>query len=204
MLSIKAVCKSENNEEVTIIGLELQGYCLCMTKSGTIFHAKHEDLTIVDKEYMKSCAKESIDFKMADFLEKASARLDRIQSKQLTSIILELQEYRSKIEQGTFLRIKTMKIRNHYIWMCILWAIISMTNTILCVVNFVDGSLWQGVVNLLLAVPFSFVCGLLCEKAHEVRKHNQTCDWLHDIAEDLRKEAIERINPFDEIDKTQE
>ena len=101
MLSIKAICKSENNEEVTIIGFELQGYCLCMTKRGTIFHAKHEDLTIVDKEYMESCAKESIDFKMADFLEKVSARLDRIQSKQLTSIILELQEYRSKIEQGT-------------------------------------------------------------------------------------------------------
>lgn len=105
MLSIKAICKSENNEEVTIIGFELQGYCLCMTKSGTIFHAKHEDLTIVDKEYMKSCAKESIDFKMADFLEKASARLDRIQSKQLTSIILELQEYRSKIEQGTLIEL---------------------------------------------------------------------------------------------------
>lgn len=103
MLSIKAICKSENNEEVTIIGFELQGYCLCMTKSGTIFNAKHEDLTIVDKEYIESCAKESIDFEMADFLEKTSARLDRIQSKQLTSIILELQEYRSKIEQGTLI-----------------------------------------------------------------------------------------------------
>ena len=99
MLSIKAICKSENNEEVVIIGFELEGYCLCMTKSGTIFHAKHEDLTIVDKEYMQSCAKESIDFEMADFLEKASARLDQIQSKQLTSIILELQEYR-RINNG--------------------------------------------------------------------------------------------------------
>ena len=103
MLSIKAICKSENNEEVMIIGFELEGYCLCMTKSGTIFHAKHEDLTIVDKEYLKSCAKESIDFEMADFLEKASARLDQIQSKQLTSIILELQEYQNKIKQGMLL-----------------------------------------------------------------------------------------------------
>ena len=76
-----------------------------MTKSGTIFHAKHEDLTIVDKEYMKSCAKKSIDFEMADFLEKASARLDQIQSKQLTSIILELQEYQNKIEQGTLIEL---------------------------------------------------------------------------------------------------
>ena len=114
MLSIKAVCKSENNEEVTIIGFELQGYCLCMTKSGTIFHAKHEDLTIVDKEYMESCAKESIDFKMADFLEKASARLDRIQSKQLTSIILEVQEYRSKIEQGTLIASKFARNQEVY------------------------------------------------------------------------------------------
>ena len=105
MLSIKAICKSENNEEVMIIGFELEGYCLCMTKSGTIFHAKHEDLTIVDKEYMESCAKGSIDFEMADFLEKASARLDQTQSKQLTSIILELQEYRSKIEQGTLIEL---------------------------------------------------------------------------------------------------
>ena len=103
MLSIKAICKSENNEEVVIIGFELEGYCLCMTKSGTIFHAKHEDLTIVDKAYMEACAKESIDFEIADFLEKASARLDQIQSKHLTSIILELQKYRSKIEQGTLI-----------------------------------------------------------------------------------------------------
>ena len=105
MLSIKAICKSENNEEVMIIGFELEGYCLCMTKSGIIFHAKHEDLTIVDKEYIKSFAKESIDFEIADFLEKASARLDQIQSKQLTSIILELQEYKDKIEQGTLVEL---------------------------------------------------------------------------------------------------
>jgi hypothetical protein len=55
MLSIKAICKSENNEEVVIIGFELEGYCLCMTKSGTIFHAKHEDLTIVDERYLEAC-----------------------------------------------------------------------------------------------------------------------------------------------------
>jgi hypothetical protein len=105
MLAIKAICKSENNEEVVIIGFELEGYCLCMTKSGTIFHTKHEDLTIVDKEYMKSCEKESIDFEMAGFLEKASAKLDQIQSKQLTSITLELQEYQDKIEQGTMIEL---------------------------------------------------------------------------------------------------
>jgi hypothetical protein len=99
MLSIKAICKSESNEEVTIIGFGLEGHCLCMAKSGTIFHARHEDLTIVDKEYLKTCAKESIDFDMANFLEKASARLDRTQSNKLASIILELQEYRSKNEK---------------------------------------------------------------------------------------------------------
>jgi hypothetical protein len=121
MLSIKAICKSENNEEVMIIGFELEGYCLCMTKSGTIFHAKHEDLTIVDKEYMESCAKGSIEFEMAEFLEKASARLDQIQSKQLTSIILELQEYRRKIEQGTLIELPckvgdTVYCFNDYVW----------------------------------------------------------------------------------------
>ena len=115
MLSIKAICKSENNDEVMIIGFELEGYCLCMTKSGTIFHAKHEDLTIVDKEYMESCAKGSIDFEMADFLEKASAKLDQIQSKQLTSIILELQEYRSKIENAVVLT-SNQKISLEHEW----------------------------------------------------------------------------------------
>jgi phage pi2 protein 07 len=115
MLSIKAICKSENNEEVIIIGFELEGYCLCMTKSGTIFHAKHEDLTIVDKEYMESCAKGSIDFEMADFLEKASVRLDQIQSKQLTSIILELQEYRSKIEQGKMIELPVKLTEKCYV-----------------------------------------------------------------------------------------
>ena len=112
MLSIKAICKSENNEEVVIIGFELEGYCLCMTKSGTIFNAKHEDLTIVDKAYMEACAKEIIDFEIADFLEKASARLDQIQSKHLTSIMLELQKYRSKIEQGTLIELPCIIVGN--------------------------------------------------------------------------------------------
>lgn len=105
MLSIKAICKSENNEEVVIIGFELHGYSLCMKENGTIFHAKHEDLIIVDKEYLEACAKESINVEFGDFLKKAYARLDQIQSKQLTSIILELEEYRSKIEQGTLIEL---------------------------------------------------------------------------------------------------
>lgn len=68
-----------------------------------------------------------------------------------------------------------MKIKNHYIWMSILWAVIAMVNSTLCIVNFVSDNLWQGAVNLLLAVPFAFVCGILCEKANATHKHNQTC-----------------------------
>ena len=71
----------------------------------------------------------------------------------------------------------------------------------MCIVNFVSDNLWQGAVNLLLAVPFAFVCGILCEKANATHKHNQTCDWLHDIAQELRQKAIEKIDPFEDIDK---
>ena len=46
---------------------------------------------------------------------------------------------------------------------------------------------------------FAFVSGVLLQKALEIRKHNQTCDWLHDIAEDLRSQAINSIEPFEDL-----
>lgn len=91
MLSIKAICKSENNEEVMIIGFGLEGYCICMTKSGAIFNAKHENLIIVDKEYLDTCEnKENI------LKDLAKIGYRKIPDK---AIVLTKEEY-EKMRQG--------------------------------------------------------------------------------------------------------
>lgn len=92
-----------------------------------------------------------------------------------------------------------MKIKNNYAWLCVIWTLATLLNTVSCVIEFVDGNLVWGTLLLIIAVAFSFVSGSLLQKSLEIRKHNQTCDWLHDIAEDLREQAINSIEPFEDL-----
>jgi hypothetical protein len=94
-----------------------------------------------------------------------------------------------------------MKRKNNYIWICAVWIAFTLLNVVLCVVNFVDGNLWQGVLNLAVSVGFSFVSGILLEKAFAIHIHNKECDWLHEIVEELKAEAIESIQPFEEFEE---
>ena len=92
-----------------------------------------------------------------------------------------------------------MKIKNNYAKISVIWVLSTLLNSVSCLVQFVDGDLAWGFILLLVAVSFSFVSGILVQKALEIRKHNQMCDWLHDIAEDLREQAINSIEPFDDL-----
>lgn len=93
-----------------------------------------------------------------------------------------------------------MKIKNHYAWICPIWIISTILDSITCVVNFVDGRFGFGFIFLILSVSFAFVSGMLLNKAMVIYNHNKTCDWLHDIAIELAKEEIEKIKPFEEFD----
>lgn len=93
-----------------------------------------------------------------------------------------------------------MKIKNHYILLCVIWVITSILNAISCVVNFVDGKLAVGFIFLILSVSFSFVSGSLLNKAVVVYWHNKEVEWLHEIAEELKEEAIQQIKPFEEFE----
>jgi hypothetical protein len=93
-----------------------------------------------------------------------------------------------------------MKIKNHYILLCVIWVIASISNAVSCVVNFVDGKLAVGFIFLILSVSFSFVSGILLNKAVVVYWHNKEVKWLHEIAEELKEEAIQQIKPFEEFE----
>ena len=98
-MEIKALYKEK---QVIIIGFELGGYCMCMDSCGAIFYANPEDLTINDKEYLEKCIdRNCIKKDLAVIKEFVLKRLDNVQLQSVLAVILELDEYRNKIEKGT-------------------------------------------------------------------------------------------------------
>jgi hypothetical protein len=92
-----------------------------------------------------------------------------------------------------------MKLKNHYAWLCAIWIISTICESLACVVNFVDGKIVLGFVFLVLSVAFSFVSGMLLVKALAIRWHNKEVDWLHSVAEDLYEEEMNQIEPFEDF-----
>lgn len=93
-----------------------------------------------------------------------------------------------------------MKIKNPYICLCIFWIIITLCNTLTCVLNFVADNLFVGFCFLVISVAVSFVSGVLLTKAIEIHNYNKACDFLHDIHEFLKEQEIESIKPFEELE----
>lgn len=83
-----------------------------------------------------------------------------------------------------------MKLKNHYAWVCLIWIIATIFDSVSCVVNFVEGNLAVGLIFLVLSVAFAFVSGILLNKAIVVYWHNKEVDWLHEIAQELKENAI--------------
>ena len=94
-----------------------------------------------------------------------------------------------------------MKLKNHYAWLLPFGIISTIYDCVGSVVNFVDSKIVFGFIFLVLSISFSFVSGILLEKALVIHKHNKTCDWLHELAQELAKEEIEQIKPFEEFEK---
>lgn len=93
-----------------------------------------------------------------------------------------------------------MKLKNHYVWICLLWIIITLCHSVSCVVNFVNENLGFGCLFLVLAVGFSFMSGVLFNKAKAIYHHNKQVDWLKEISKQLSEEEIQSIKPFEDFD----
>lgn len=80
------------------------------------------------------------------------------------------------------------------------WIISTICDSVICVVNFVEGKIAVGFIFLILSVAFSFVSGILLNKAITIYAHNKEVEWLKEIVEELRQEAIKQIQPFEEFE----
>jgi hypothetical protein len=89
-----------------------------------------------------------------------------------------------------------MKLKNHYIWLFIIWSIATIANAISSTVNFVDGQIGIGFICLVISIAFAFISGILLFKALEVRNHNWICDMLHDLTLELEMQEKELMKPF--------
>ena len=103
-MSIKAICNGIDwredgvtEENVIIIDFGcIRGYCLCMNEEGRVYHAKHSQIIIVDKEYLNACKeKETISIDLAELYEKLEKLLPMDLSKKTLSALLELEDYRN-------------------------------------------------------------------------------------------------------------
>ena len=90
-----------------------------------------------------------------------------------------------------------MKIKNTYAWLCPLWIISTLCDSLACVINFVDGKFAIGLIFLILSVAFAFVSGILLNKAIAVYWHNKEVDWLHENIDAFREKNEEPFKEFD-------
>lgn len=96
-----------------------------------------------------------------------------------------------EIKAGT----NNMKLRNHYAWLCVVWIISALLQALCAVVNFVEGDLFVGFLFLILSCSFSFVGGLLLDKALMIYHHNKFCDMLKNLPDNIEEEK-----PFEEFE----
>lgn len=94
-----------------------------------------------------------------------------------------------------------MKIKNTYSKLCPIWIISTLLNMITAITKFVDGKISLGFIFFIVACGFAFVSGILLDKAIQIYHHNKAYDFLEDIHDFLREQAIEQIEPFEGFSK---
>jgi hypothetical protein len=97
-----------------------------------------------------------------------------------------------------------MKRKNNCAWLCILWILIALCDMICCILNFIEGKLFLGAICLILSVSFSFVGGILLEKAISIYWQNKEVDYLNELFEEYREQKSEQIKPFEEFENQKE
>lgn len=87
-----------------------------------------------------------------------------------------------------------MKRPNHYIWLTIIWGVLTVAFAIASVVLFVDGQLAIGAFLVCVCGGFAFTAGRLFEKACSIAEMNRQQKWLQDFAKELQEfgKAVEK------------
>lgn len=80
-----------------------------------------------------------------------------------------------------------MKRHNPYIWLTIIWAVLTVAFAVASVVLFVDGQLAVGAFLVCVCGGFAFTAGRLFEKAVQIAELNRRQKWLHDFTKELQE-----------------
>ena len=93
-----------------------------------------------------------------------------------------------------------MKRKNPYMTVFIVWAISSVVQCVLAVVNFINGNIIQGTLFTVFSVAFSFVGGIYLQKGIMLREKIMIAEFFEDMAEELKQKKKEEDNiPFEEF-----
>ena len=102
-----------------------------------------------------------------------------------------------------------MKHKNPYIFVCIVWAVTTVTHSVNVVVQMYAGNRIMAIVWLVAAVAWAFVTGIYLRKAREIAKINrffkaqdQLENAFDEFIENLHKEEENR--PFKEFESEKE
>ena len=89
-----------------------------------------------------------------------------------------------------------MKIPNYFAWLCPIWAVITLMQSVISVVDFVADKLAFGLLHLVLAVAFSFVCGIMFKYAMSIRRFNKDIEKFGKVQMPFQQK-VEK--PFEEF-----
>jgi ABC-type transport system involved in cytochrome bd biosynthesis fused ATPase/permease subunit len=94
-----------------------------------------------------------------------------------------------------------MKLKNYYIGILVVWAIISLCDSVACAVNIINGNTVKALLFLILSVAFAFVSGKLYVKAQNIADYNRSLERMEQIIKISEKVKQERENePFKEFE----
>jgi hypothetical protein len=98
-----------------------------------------------------------------------------------------------------------MKLKNHYVGLCVVWIFITFCDSFVCGINFMRGNLSIGFLYLAISVLASFVSGIFFVKAKNVAKYNKCVENMERKLEILAKKKIDLLKaeenkPFKEFD----
>lgn len=102
-----------------------------------------------------------------------------------------------------------MKQPNPYIWLMIIWSVLTVAFQVASVVCYVEVNSGVGAILGGCSVGFAFTVGWLFAKAVQIAELNRQQKWLTDFAKDLREWAQEVAReqegkPFAEFDNPSE
>lgn len=80
-----------------------------------------------------------------------------------------------------------MKRPNPYIWLTIIWSVLTVAFAVASVVLFVDGQIAIGALLVCVCGGFAFTAGRMFEKAVQIAEFNRQQKWLHDFAKELQE-----------------